>query len=98
MIKNDIILKLMRHTKLTESQATCAVDHVISIISDAIASGDTIYLRGFGSFKTVQRAAKTARNISTGTPVVIPAHRQVKFIAYKQLKSRIENGLKDNQR
>lgn len=95
MTKNDIIQKLVKSTDLTTSQATHAVENIIDIIADALVSGDTILLRGFGTIKTVRRAAKTARNISTGAVVKVPSRRQVKFIAYNKLLSRLNNEQKD---
>ncbi len=95
MTKNDIIHQLVKRTDLTTSQATHAVENLIDIIADALVSGDTILLRGFGTIKTVRRAAKTARNISTGAVVKVPSRRQVKFIAYNQLQSRIDHEHKD---
>lgn len=92
MRKKDIIQELVGRTSLTTSQATHAVDNVVGIITEALASGDTVFLRGFGTFKTVLRAAKTARNVSKGTAVHIPPRWQVKFIAYNNLKERIKHG------
>ena len=46
--------------------------------------GEPVYLRGFGSFILKLRAEKTARNISKGTTLKIPAH---KVPAFKPAKS-----------
>lgn len=89
MTKNDIIHQLVKRTDLTTSQATHAVENLIDIIADALVSGDTILMRGFGTIKTVRRAAKQARNISKGTAMMLPPTKQVKFIAYNALKERI---------
>lgn len=44
------------------------------VIQQAVNTGDNYYHRGFGSFVKVKRADKTARNISKGTKVIVPAH------------------------
>ena len=89
MTKRDIIMKLEKRNDLSLSQATHAVEGVIEIIADALADGETILLRGFGTIKTVQRAARPARDINKGTQVIVPPTKQVKFIAYDALKERI---------
>lgn len=89
MTKQDIIRKLEKRTGFSLSQATHAVEGVIEIFSDALANDETILLRGFGTIKTVQRAARPARDINKGTQVMVPPTKQVKFIAYDALKERI---------
>jgi nucleoid DNA-binding protein len=96
MTKQEIAHKLAEKTDLTTLQATHAVEVMIEIISDALVENNPISLRGFGTIKTVQRAAKIARNINTGEVVKVPSRRQVKFIAYGQLQSRIDHGHKES--
>lgn len=93
MTKKEIIHELVERTDLTNSQATHAVENVIEIIADSLAKGETILLRGFGTIKTVQRAAKPARDINKGTKIMVPPTKQVKFIAYDGLKKRINGNV-----
>jgi len=46
----------------------------MATIKSSMASGENIYLRGFGTFLLKKRAAKIGRNISKNTTVKIPAH------------------------
>ena len=48
----------------------CAMD----IIKTTVAEGDTVYLRGFGSFGTKVRKQKIARNITKKESIVVPEH------------------------
>lgn len=91
MTKRDIIRKLEKRTGLSLSQATHAVEGVIDIFADALANNETILLRGFGTIKTVERAARPARDINKGTQVMVPPTKQVKFTAYDALKQRINS-------
>lgn len=96
MTKNEIAVELCkRYPELPKSAALNAVEGVIDIISDAFYRGESIYLRGFGSFDVKMQAEKKARNINAGTIVVVPAQRTVKFKISKQLKNRINNGTVD---
>ncbi len=89
MTKQDIIDHLTYNCGLHRSSAVHAVDGIINVVSDALASGEAVTLRGFATIKPVMKAEKMGRNISTDTPVVIPAHRSVKFVPSKELKEKL---------
>ena len=55
------------------------IEHTLAGMAAAIADGENIYLRGFGTFAVKTAKAKTARNISQGTAILIPARQVVKF-------------------
>ncbi|MBQ9203450.1 MAG: integration host factor subunit beta [Prevotella sp.] len=90
MTKNDIADELVSQTTFTKSQALNAIDGLMKIASNAFAKGENIYLRGFGTFRVVERKAKTARNIRWGTSVTVPAHHAVKFIPSNELKDLVK--------
>jgi DNA-binding protein HU-beta len=50
------------------------IETMFKEIKSTLASGENIYVRGFGSFITKKRAAKIGRNIKRNTAVHIPAH------------------------
>ena len=91
MTRKEIAKELAYRSNLTPSQAVQAVEGIVEIIADALAKDEPILLRGFGTIKTVQRAARPARNISKCTTMMLPATKQVKFIAYNELKERINH-------
>ena len=92
MTKNDLVKELAVSEKLTLTTATKAVDGVIRIVKESLSKGDDLFLRGFGTLAVVDCAEKTARNISTGEPVIVPAHKSVKFKPSKDLKEALNNG------
>ena len=95
MTKNDIAVELCnRIPDLPKSTALHVVEGVTDILADAFTRGDNVYLRGFGTLEVKTTKEKKARNINTGTSVVIPAQRTVKFKLSKQLKNRMNNGNK----
>lgn len=89
MTKQDIIDHLTLDCGLHRSSAIRAVEGVINSISGALARGEAVTLRGFATIKSVDVAEKVGRNIATGTPVVIPAHRSVRLILSKELKEKL---------
>ena len=89
MTKNELADALVGKTSLTKSQALEAIDGLIEASKDAFVRGSNIYLRGLGTFKVEQRAAKTARDIRRGTTVRVPARNTVKFLPCDELKERL---------
>ena len=59
-------------------------------MTKALKKGDSITFVGFGTFKTSQRKARTARNPQTGAPIKIKARRVVRFTAGKTLKNTVK--------
>ncbi len=89
MNKNDLISKVADATGLSKADAGKAVDAVFATITDALKSGDDVRLVGFGTFSVTTRAATTGRNPRTGETIQIPASKQPKFKAGKQLKDAV---------
>ena len=58
-------------------------------ISEALARGERIELRGFGAFTVKERAPRVGRNPRTGETVHVPAKRRLNFRSGKELRRRI---------
>lgn len=84
MTKADIVNEISRNTGLEKSAVLSTIENFMKIVKDSVASGDNVYLRGFGSFIVKTRKEKTARNISKGTSLIIPEH---KIPAFKPSKA-----------
>jgi nucleoid DNA-binding protein len=74
----------------TKKEAQEAVDRVFSSITDALSKGDTVTLVGFGTFKAVNRSARTGRNPQTGASIDIKARNVPRFTAGKALKDAVK--------
>lgn len=55
------------------------ITHALGVIKDAVYNGQDVTLRSFGTFQVKHRKAKSARNISAGTTIQIPARYVVAF-------------------
>lgn len=92
MNRQEIIDTLVSDEGITRATATKAVDCTLRTIGDALRSGEDVTLRGFATFKVVRTAPRKGRNINTGTPITVPAHKGVKLILSKQLKDAVRQG------
>jgi len=90
MNKQDLIAKIAKEAELSKTAAASAVDSLIDGVTKALKKGDSITFVGFGTFKTSQRKARTARNPQTGAPIKIKARRVVRFTAGKALKNAVK--------
>ena len=90
MTKQDLIAKIAKDTGSSKAGAAAALDSVIDGITRSLKKGDPITFVGFGTFKTSQRKARTARNPQTGAPIKIKARRVVRFTAGKALKNAVK--------
>lgn len=89
MNKNELIAKVADDTELSKADATKAVDAVFDTITAQLSGQQEVRLVGFGTFSVSQRRATEGRNPRTGEKIQIPASKQPKFKAGKQLKDSV---------
>lgn len=86
MNQTDLIKKVAEISGQTQT----TVEHVLKTAADVVVDGlgtdGEVALPGLGKFVATEKAARTGRNPKTGEPVEIPAHKSVKFRAFKALK------------
>ena len=92
MVKSELILRLAgRNEHLHRRDVEKVVDAVLEEIVAALARGDRVELRGFGSFSAKTREGRMGRNPKTGAPAPIPSRRVVLFKASPIVKQRIND-------
>jgi len=90
MNKHDVIVKIAKDTGITKTNAAAAVDSLIDGITKSLKKGDSVSFVGFGTFKTANRKARSARNPRTGDAIKIPKRRVPRFAAGKALKQAVK--------
>lgn len=91
MTKNDLAREVAVSENLHLSTAVKAVDGIIRVIKEALAKGEDVTLRGFGTLSVVQREERNAVHFKTKEPIVVPAHNTVKFRISKELKQQLNS-------
>jgi len=91
MTKADLIHAVGRSCELSASQADAVVNTFTSSIVDALNRGEEVELRGFGSFRIRERAARVGRNPRTGASVNVPPKAVSHFKVGKLLKKLINS-------
>ncbi len=86
MTKTELIARMAEKAKLTKAQAESALAVFQCAVTEELVNGGKITLIGFGTFSSVERAARNGRNPQTGKALKIEAKRVGKFTTGKALK------------
>ncbi len=93
MTKSELIeLIASKQQHLPYRDVELAVKTVLERMSDALASGERIEIRGFGSFSLHHRPPRIGRNPKTGEPVALPGKYVPHFKPGKQMRERVNEG------
>jgi DNA-binding protein HU-beta len=90
MTKADIVNRVANATGVTKLETEILVEGFFKTIAAALASGEHIEIRGFGTFKTKKRKSRMARNPRTGEQVVLEEHFVPTFKASRELRALID--------
>ena len=94
MTKADIVEKASAAVDMPKRKGEIVVNTVLRCIIDALADGERVDLRGFGSFRVSARDDRTGRNPRTGELIDIPAKKVPLFRAGKEFRRRVnDNGV-----
>ena len=77
-------------SSLPKATAARAVDALFSAIVGALARGEPVRIRGFGTFFVKDRPARQARNPRTGEPIAVAASKASSFKAGKGLRNAVK--------
>lgn len=96
MIRSELIQKIFEENQdrssdnqLTMRDAEKIVNTIFEEITDAMARGDRVELRGFGAFSVKKRDARVGRNPRTGESVEVEEKHVPFFKTGKLLRDRL---------
>ncbi|MEQ8655702.1 MAG: integration host factor subunit beta [Hyphomicrobiales bacterium] len=93
MIKSELIQRITeRNPHLYQRDIENVVAAILDTISDALARGDRVELRGFGAFSVKNRPARVGRNPRTGEQVQVDAKAVPFFKTGKEMRQRLNPG------
>ncbi|BBU69987.1 hypothetical protein ICHIJ1_07400 [Fluviibacter phosphoraccumulans] len=91
MTKSELIARLAeRFPQLVAKDAEIAVKVILDAMTEALARGDRIEIRGFGSFSLNHRPPRVGRNPRSGERVEVPEKWVPHFKAGKELRERVD--------
>lgn len=91
MTKSELIAALAAHyPQLAARDTDYAVKTMLDAMTQALATGQRIEIRGFGSFSLSQRSPRVGRNPKSGEQVLVPGKQVPHFKAGKELRERVD--------
>jgi len=75
--------------ELRAEDVECVLDTFFDEISESLAAGGRVELRGFGAFSTRHRDGRKGRNPRTGESVEVPEKRVPYFKPGKEVRERL---------
>jgi integration host factor subunit beta len=92
VVKSELIMRLAEmNPHLYQRDIERIVSTIFDEISNALARGDRVELRGFGAFSVKQRAARVARNPRTGEAVRVTEKHVPFFKTGKELRQSLND-------
>ncbi len=96
MVKSELIMRLAElNPHLYQRDIERIVSTDFEEVSQALARGDRVELRGFGAFSVKRRAARVARNPRTGAAVNVAEKHVPFFKTGKELRLSLNQGSKE---
>jgi len=90
--KRDLIEEVaQQYPRFSRRDAEVIVNAVFDSMTDALAKGERIEIRGFGSFIVKQRPAREGRNPRSGTVVSVASKKVPLFKVGKELRLRVDD-------
>ena len=91
LTRSDLVIQLAeKFSQLTHRDTEFAVKTILDAMSDALARGHRIEIRGFGSFSINRRPPRVGRNPRSGEQVVIPEKLVPHFKPGKALREAVD--------
>ena len=91
MNKSELVGKLSEKTQFSKADSEKFLSAFTETLFDHIDDDDGVRLVGFGTFKTAERKARTARNPQTGEEIKVPARKVPVFKASSTLKAALNS-------
>jgi integration host factor subunit beta len=89
MTKSELIYYISRDGGINKAKATAVVETIVDKMFNALASGNRIELRGFGSFRINEYDAYKGRNPKNGEVINIPGKKLPFFKPGRELRESV---------
>ena len=90
LTKAELADMLFDQVGLNKREAKDMVEAFFEEVRDALETGDSVKLSGFGNFQLRDKPQRPGRNPKTGEEIPITARRVVTFHASQKLKAEVE--------
>jgi len=98
MVRSELLQKLCNiHPNILRKDMEKILEIVFIQIIESLRKGDSVEIRGFGSYKVTTRKARIGRNPKNSEPVQIPEKKAIKWKMSKILYRRLNKNFTENK-
>ena len=90
--KSELVDALSDEENLAVKEATSIIDTILKTMSEALARGESVELRGFGTFHVKLYGGYQGRNPKNGEVVAVKPKKLPAFKVGKHLKRAVDEG------
>ena len=92
IVKSELIKQFQRsHSLVLYRDLNKLIDIILKEIKNTLNRGESVELRGFGTFRTNIQKESIRRNPKTGTKINVPKKRTIKWKMSKDLFKKLNN-------
>ena len=89
LTKADIIQNINQELGFPQKKSTELVEQLIETIKSTLASGEDVFVSGFGKFLVNEKKERRGRNPATGEEMMLRARKVVTFKCSGKLRRRV---------
>lgn len=94
MRKADLVNSISEKTGVAKVDVLVTLESFFKEVKNSLASGENVYVRGFGSFHIKRRAEKVGRHIKKNEAIHIPEHYIPAFKPAKIFTDQVKENVK----
>ncbi len=87
MIKNDIALAIEKNSEFNRAKSLLIVESILRSLKEALEKSQKVEIRGFGSFRVVDKKTGYGRDIRRKKQIRIEKGKRIKFRSGQDLKN-----------
>ena len=98
MVRSELIQKLCdQHPNLLRKDIEKILEIIFLEITEALCRGENVEIRGFGTYKIVERKARVGRNPKNSESVQIPKKNAIKWKMSKTFFNQLNKNFTENK-
>lgn len=96
MLRRQDIIQRFASKGYTKKDASFVLDDFIDVMTEILAEGRSVSLRGFGSFQVKEMKERESIDCRSGERILIPAIKAPRFVASARLRQIVRDGRIDD--
>ena len=98
MVRSELLQKLCnQYPQLLRKDVEKILEIIFFQMSEALSRGESIEIRGFGTYRTIKRKARIGRNPKNSQPVQIPEKNAIRWKMSKTFFNRLNKSFTEDK-